>query len=105
MALKDKGKKSILSNLRISYLITKFPFLAFLTGIALIYILNANISQKKIRQINVLKDEVKSLRWEHASLKSEINKDSKRSSIVSSVETLNLKEPNQQIKKILIPKK
>lgn len=89
-------------RLRINYqLITRnLPFLLFLAVIALVYISNSHLAEKKIRRINKLSREIKELKWEYLSVKSELMFRSKLSEVSKAVEPLGLKElstPPQRI--------
>ncbi|WP_346319098.1 FtsL-like putative cell division protein [Chitinophaga sp. YIM B06452] len=89
-------------RLRINYqLITRnLPFLLFLAVIALVYIANSHLAEKKVRRINKLSREIKELKWEYLSVKSELMFRSKLSEVSKAVEQLGLKElstPPQRI--------
>jgi hypothetical protein len=89
-------------RLRINYkLITQnLPFILFLAVIALVYIANSHLAEKKVRKINKLSREIKELKWEYLSVKSELMFRSKLSEVSKAVEPLGLKElstPPQRI--------
>ncbi len=84
--------------------VRKIPFLLFIALLGVIYISNANYSQKKLREIQQSKEEIKSLRWESMDLKSQLSSKTKRSQVVKSMADANLKLPKQQLKKILFTK-
>ncbi|WP_241559199.1 FtsL-like putative cell division protein [Chitinophaga barathri] len=89
-------------RLRINYqLITRnLPFILFLAVIALVYIANSHLAEKKVRRINKLSREIKELKWEYLSVKSELMFRSKLSEVSKAVEQLGLKElstPPQRI--------
>jgi hypothetical protein len=83
-------------RLRINYqLITQnLPFLLFLAVLALVYIANSHLAEKKVRRINKLSKEIKELKWEYLSVKSELMFRSKLSEVSKTVEPLGLKELN-----------
>lgn len=83
-------------RLRINYqLITRnLPFLLFLAVIALVYIANSHLAEKKVRRINKLGKEIRELKWEYLSVKSELMFRSKLSEVSKAVEPLGLKELN-----------
>ncbi|RPD39025.1 hypothetical protein EG028_22150 [Chitinophaga barathri] len=88
--------------MRINYqLITRnLPFILFLAVIALVYIANSHLAEKKVRRINKLSREIKELKWEYLSVKSELMFRSKLSEVSKAVEQLGLKElstPPQRI--------
>ncbi|MGX5820489.1 FtsL-like putative cell division protein [Chitinophaga lutea] len=89
-------------RLRINYrLITQnLPFILFLAVVALVYIANAHLAEKKVRRINKLSKEIKELKWEYLSVRSELMFRSKLSEVSKAVEPLGLKElstPPQRI--------
>lgn len=48
-----------------------FKFLLFLGGLGLVYIANAHFAEKRVRRIQSLQKEIKELKWEYTSVKSE----------------------------------
>lgn len=93
-ALPQEPKKEW--RLRINYrLITQnLPFLLFLAVVALVYIANSHLAEKKVRRINKLSREIRELKWEYLSVKSELMFRSKLSEVSKAVEPLGLKELN-----------
>lgn len=76
------------------------PFILFLAVVALVYIANNHLAEKKIIRINRLSREIKELKWEYLSVKSELMFRSKLSEVSKAVEPLGLKElstPPQRI--------
>ncbi len=69
------------------------PFLLFLGAIAIFYIGNGYYADDKIREVNRLTNEIKELRTEYISSKSDLMFISKQSEIAKRVEKLGLKEP------------
>jgi len=94
-------------RLRINYraITQNMPFILFLSGLALIYIANSHLAEKKIRRINKLGREIKELKWEYLSVKSELMFQSKMSEVSKAVETLGLKPLSSPPQKIEIGKK
>ncbi|WP_341841352.1 FtsL-like putative cell division protein [Chitinophaga caseinilytica] len=89
-------------RLRINYrMITdNLPFILFLAVVALVYIANNHLAEKKVIRINRLSREIKELKWEYLSVKSELMFRSKLSEVSKAVEPLGLKElstPPQRI--------
>ncbi len=81
------------------------PFLLFLTFLTIIYIANAHYSIKKIRQIQALQKDVKELRWNYMSLKSELMYDIKRVEMMKDVKSMGLTSTNKKKKRIIVPKR
>jgi len=69
------------------------PFLLFLAFIAILYIANGYYADDKIREVNKISNQLKELRSEYISTKSELMFASKQSEVARSAEELGLKEP------------
>ncbi len=91
-------------RLRINYsmLVQNMPRILFLAALALIYIANSHLAEKKIRRINQLSKEIKELKWEYINVKSELMFRSKMSEVSKSVEQLGLKQLSSPPRKILL---
>jgi cell division protein FtsL len=72
--------------------VKQVPFFLFLTLLAVIYIYNGHYADKTNRQINKISNEVKELRYEYKTLKSEVMFQSKPGEVIKAVEPLGLKE-------------
>ena len=94
-------------RLRINYraITQNMPFILFLAVLALIYIANSHLAEKKVRRINKLGREIKELKWEYLNVKSELMFRSKMSEVSKAVEPLGLKELNSPPQKIELKKK
>lgn len=80
------------------------PFILFCSCLVLLYIANAHKVEKRIRQINKIESEMKDLRSEYISLKSELMYLSKQSEVAKRVEVAGLKELRTAPKKIYLDK-
>lgn len=69
------------------------PFILFLALIAIFYIANGYYADDKIREVNRISNQLKELRSEYISTKSELMFTSKQSEVAKAVEPLGLKEP------------
>ncbi len=69
------------------------PFILFLALIAILYIANGYYADDKIREVNKLTNQIKELRTEYISSKSDLMFVSKQSQVAKAVDTLGLKEP------------
>lgn len=78
------------------------PFVLYCSALALLYIANAHMVEKRIRSINKLENEIKDLRAEYITLKSELMYLSKQSEVAKRVEVAGLKELRSAPKKIYI---
>lgn len=92
-------------RLRINYKVMtqNMPFILFLALLALVYIANSHLAEKKIRRINKLGKEIKELKWEYLNVKSELMFRSKMSEVSKAVEPLGLKQLNMPPQKIVQP--
>ncbi len=68
------------------------PFLFFLTILAVIYITNSYYAERTIRNIEKTKSELKELRTEHISVKSEMMIKSKQSEVAAKLVSYGIKE-------------
>ena len=100
---KKQGKKGVLAKglskvfggsfLSNDKAVEMIPFILFLGVIAIFYIANGYYADDKIREVNRTSNEIKELRTEYISSKSDLMFISKQSEIAKRVETLGLKEP------------
>ncbi len=77
------------------------PYVFFLIFLAMLYIANAHYTKKKIRQIALLKDEIKELNWNYMSVKSDVIYQSTYTKLRSQVEQWHLSNDGQFPKKIV----
>lgn len=78
------------------------PFIYFLSGLALLYIANAHHAERKIRQIDKLKNEIEEMRWEYNSVKSDFLYQSTKTQLSKEVSSLSVdkqKIPPKRIEK------
>lgn len=68
-----------------AFILNNLGFLAFLGGLALLYIGNAHYAEYNVRRIQYLEDEIKEKRWLFMSLESENMYNSLRSEVVENV--------------------
>ncbi|HUH73285.1 MAG TPA: FtsL-like putative cell division protein [Chitinophagales bacterium] len=71
--------------------IKQVAFFLFIIGIAVFHIYNSHKAVKMVREQNNLENEIKELRWEQISLKSDLMKRSMQSDIEQSIQSLGLK--------------
>lgn len=69
------------------------PFILFLAFVAILYIANGYYADDKIREVNRINNELKELRSEYISTKSDLMFVSKQSEVAKSAEPLGIKEP------------
>ncbi|HET6245579.1 MAG: hypothetical protein H0V01_03340 [Bacteroidetes bacterium] len=80
------------------------PFILFLTMVALIYIGNGYFAENKVRAINNMTNELKELRSEYITTKSELMFRSKQSEVANSLEKYGIRESIVPPKKIVVAK-
>jgi hypothetical protein len=83
-------------------LLQTMPFMLFLTLLAVVYIANNYMAEKTLRKIDAVDKEIKTLRSEHISLKSELNFLSNQSAVARSVGPYGIKESIVAPKKIIV---
>jgi hypothetical protein len=90
-----KGLSSIFSGTFLSSdkTLKHLPFILFLALIAIGYIANGYYADDKIREVNKITNQLKELRSEYISTKSDLMFESKQSQVAKSAEQLGLKEP------------
>ena len=114
----DKQKKSVLRslnkvlksaaegvNFNLGNLVRQMPFIFFIALLAILYIANTYYAEKTIREINQTKKELKDLRAEYISTKSELMFSSRQSEISRLVSDLEIKESKVPPRKIVVTKK
>lgn len=100
-----KAAKGVLAGEYLSERSFKFfPFLLFLAMLASIYIANNYLAENKIRKVNDLREELKELRYEYITGKSELMEASKQSNISDRLKIIGIKENTQPVKSIIIKK-
>jgi len=85
MARKKLGPKESLSGMAAKWILSNLMFVFFLGFLVTIYIANTHYSEKNIREIQALQDEVDRSRWLYLSLKSDLMKKSKQSEVEKTV--------------------
>lgn len=90
-----KGLSSVFSGSFLSNekTLSHLPFIIFLAFAALLYIANGYYADDKIRDVNKISNQLKELRSEYISTKSELMFTSKQSEVAKAVEGMGLKEP------------
>jgi hypothetical protein len=89
---KSLGSYLELGSLGASLILKNLPFVLFLSFLTIIYIANAHYAEKQVRQIQTLQSEVKELKRQYNSLKSETMFKSRLAQVGSDVESLGLRK-------------
>ena len=82
-----------------------FPMFFLIAGLGLFYIYNAHYAQRIVRKTDVVKDEIKELRAEYITIKSELMYQSKQSQVSKRLKNTELKELRNPPYKITYTKK
>ncbi|MEZ5195413.1 MAG: FtsL-like putative cell division protein [Bacteroidales bacterium] len=77
-----------------------FPFLLFLAGLAIIYIGNSYYAEKNIRQVESLQKQLKEIRYEYISIKSDLMQNNRQSKVAGNLANKGIKESTVPPKKI-----
>ena len=104
MAKKSLKDYTAFGNITAAFVLKNLPFLLFLGFLVLFYIANAHYAEKKIREIQVKQKEIKHLRWQYMSIKTENMYNTKQSELVKNVESSELRISNVKPRKIIIKK-
>lgn len=99
-----KGLSSVFSGtfLTTDKTLKHLPYILFLALIAIFYIANGYYADDKIRQVNKVTNQLKELRSEYISTKSDLMFESKQSEVARSAEEMGLKEPVVPPTKIIV---
>ncbi|MBK9256949.1 MAG: hypothetical protein IPM42_15815 [Saprospiraceae bacterium] len=86
-----QDKKATLFRLKwVEWIFVNLPFVCYLALLGVIYISNAHASEKALRKIETLKQEVKDIKWRYINLKQELMYSSTQSQIEKKVENSGL---------------
>jgi hypothetical protein len=100
-----QDKKATLFRLKwVEWIFVNLPFVCYLALLGVIYISNAHASEKAVRKIEVLKDEVKSKRWRAMEVRQEVMRGSIQSQIEQAVQGSGLLPSTQPPYKIVADK-
>lgn len=99
------AKRSSGSTFNVStFILENIGFLAFLGGLALLYIGNAHYAEYNVRRIQSLEDQIKEKRWLYMSLQSENMYNGLRSEVVENVRDDGLRMHRGKPKKLVVSK-
>lgn len=80
------------------------PFMVFIAFLAIIYIANSRFAERKVRDIQTLRREVRELNYEYMSIKSELMQSSMQSEVSKKVKHIGLRELTDKPYKIVVEK-
>ena len=100
---KPKRQPAIVSGLNMSafYLFKNIYFIFYLAFLGIVYIANSHYAVQTIKEIKVLQKELRAVRYESNSKKSELMYQSMESVVARKVEKLGLEELDSKPKKII----
>ncbi len=102
MAVKKKKGKGLFGVVNADLILNNMGYVFFLVLLTLIYIANAHYSEKKVREIQIVKAELKKLKWEYTAIQSDVMYHSKQSDIVKTLKDQNIDLKRQNPKKVLV---
>ncbi len=89
--METRSQNKLLNNFLAGGMVLKnLPFIYFSGLLALFYIANAHAAEKKVRTIYKLREEVKELRWQYMSFKSEFLFSSSPTQLANDVKNMEL---------------
>lgn len=80
------------------------PFIFFLTFLGILYIANGYYAQRTVRDLQTVGNELKALRSEYITIKSDLNYNSKQSQVAQATESFGIKESTVPPTKIVVDK-
>ena len=105
---RNKGLRKflLLEFLGSDEIFNKLLYILFIGFLAMIYIANSHFSERRIREIQVLQDDIKELRWEYMTLAAENRVKAQRSQMADRFAVLGLKPFERSPYKLVVnPKK
>ncbi len=103
MAKDQKNKKTTSNRFKvIEWIYANLPFICFVCVLLLVYIANAHQAEKKVRQIQALKKEIRELNYQYRGVKNQIMYGSTPSQVADKVKKMDLKVSEELPKKINI---
>lgn len=84
------------------WVFNNLPFVFFVFFLSLIYIFNANFSNRQVKRIQIAEREIKDLQWKYNKIKSDVMLNTKQSDVEKQVEVLGLHSSNQRTKRIIV---
>lgn len=83
-------------------LLLNLPFVLFCSLLAIVYIGNTHMAEKKMRHLNTLQPKLKELRWEYMTTKAELMYKSKQTEVAKEVAPYGLKKIQSPPYKIIV---
>ncbi len=103
--MEERSQNKFLQQILAGGMVMKhLPFIYFAGILALLYIANAHQAERKVRKIHKLRDEVKELRWQYMSFRSEFLFSSSPTQLANDVKPLELGYHKNSSSKKLVKK-
>ena len=99
---KPKKNYTALSTISAKWVLSNLPFVFFIGLLATVYIANRHYSEKCVRDIQTLQEDVQKLRLHYLSLKSELMFKTKQSEVAKVVAEEGLSNEGDQPVKIIV---
>ena len=96
------GNYFAFGSMSASLVLKNLPFVGFLVFLTVIYIANAHLAEKQVRQIQTVQKEVKELKRQYNSLKSEIMFESRLAEVEEEVQGLGLATKAGSVKRVIV---
>ncbi|MCP4123800.1 MAG: hypothetical protein GY751_18785 [Bacteroidetes bacterium] len=80
-------------------------FIVFLVGLGVIHVANTHLAERSIRKMNKKEKELKELRWEYMTLKSNLMYERKQSELADKLIETGITELKEPPKKIVVDKR
>ena len=106
MAKRSRGIQSYFSMEKWSASLLKDNplFVLFIGFLLVVYIANAHLAERNVREIQILRDELKEMRWYYMSLQAENMYNAKRSEVAERVKDTGLRLQYGTMNRIQVPK-
>ncbi len=98
--VKNRKRKSDFS-VALALISRNFGFILFMGAMALLYIYNTQIAEKKVRNIQNLEKEIQELKWGYMNLKADVMYSSTYSQVSKSVKSIDLDTKGSAPRRIL----
>ena len=88
--IQNKKTTTFIRSKWAEWIYVNLPFVCYLAFLAVIYIFNAHASERSLRKMDALKQEVKDYRWQYMNLKQELMYGSTQSQLTDNLKELEL---------------
>lgn len=103
--IQNKKTTTFIRSKWAEWVYVNLPFVCYLAFLAVIYIFNAHSSERSLRKMDAMKQEVKDYRWQYMNLKQELMYGSTQSQLTDNLKELELQPLATSPKKLKIKDK